>query len=139
MIPVREAASEGDRQPKQLEEPLGDSVRDHVNRRRVVANERAVERLHGHACRSDDGEIACIQSIEFDRRHHSGRDFAVGVTRPDRHQFVGAWERQRPEQRRVHRAENGRRRTDANRQRRSGGSGEYRCSHQLPDRVAKIL
>ncbi len=136
---VREAAAERHRQAEHLEKPFADAVKRGVHGRRIGAQERRVERAHGDVGRARDGRGGVGQSKHLRRREQTGGDAAVRIRRVQRDELLRVCERQRPQQRRVDRAEDGGRRTDPDGQRGDRRERECRRRRQLAYRVAEVL
>jgi hypothetical protein len=139
LLLVGERRAERHRQAEQLEEAVADHVGGGTDRRRVVAQQRDVERRRRVGHGADNRDVRRVEARDLGRRDEAGREAAVGVGGTQRNQLFGVDERQRPQQGRVDGAENRRRRADPNRQRADRRERERRRAGQLAHGVAKIL
>ena len=136
---MRERGTERHRETEELEEPLADESHRRVPRRGVVAQQRHIEWRRPERGAGKHRSTRLVDARELGGGDESGRDAAVRIPRLQCDQFGGIVERQRPQQRCVHGAEDRRRRADADGERRGRGEGEGRGGDQLPDGVAEIL
>ena len=93
---------------------------------------------HQRRQRLDAGALAAEVEV-IGHRRRLARRAAVAVGLPDHHEPVELVERRRPQQDRVHDAENGCVGADPERERQDGGRGESRTPGQQPQGNAKVL
>ena len=131
------AAPERVGQAEQLEETVADAVRD--DRARFVIRKKQCDVELRRHCRTLDRQRAIVEPGQFDGRDTTARHVAIGEYGAHCPQILRVRVRQRPEQRRVGRAEDRRRGSDAESERAHGRQRKRRDVPQHADGEANVL